>query len=80
MTKPYIYIYIYIYIYVSSKLRSCRYCYMNALHECWLNGWRKAWQQLHKNATSNIKQVMGVASHNAAALRPPTTHHENYQS
>ena len=26
---------------VSSKQRSCWYWYMDALHECWLNGWRK---------------------------------------
>ena len=27
---------------VSSKQRSCRYCYMDALYGCWLNGWRKS--------------------------------------
>ena len=27
---------------VSSKQRSCRYCYMNAPHGRWLNGWRKS--------------------------------------
>ena len=27
---------------VSSKQRSCRYCYMDALHGRWLNGWRKS--------------------------------------
>ena len=27
---------------VSSKQRSCRYCYMDALHGFWLNGWRKS--------------------------------------
>ena len=40
----------------------------------------KAWRQLHKNATSNIEQVMEAAAHKAAAVRPLTTHHENYQS
>ena len=39
----------------------------------------KAWQQLHKNATSNIEQVLEATSHKAADIRPPTTHHENYQ-
>ena len=24
------------------KQRSCWYCYMNAPHRCWLNGWRKS--------------------------------------
>ena len=35
----------------------------------------KAWRQLHKNAVSNIEQVL-----EAAAVRPSTTHHEIYQN
>ena len=38
----------------------------------------KAWQQLHKNAASNNEQVLEATPHKAAAIRPPTTHHENY--
>ena len=40
----------------------------------------KAWQQLHKNAVSNIEQVLEATPQKAAAIRPPTTHHENYQN
>ena len=40
----------------------------------------KAWRQLHKNAMSNIEQVLAATPHKVAAARPPTTHHENYQS
>ena len=40
----------------------------------------KAWRKLHKNATSNIEQVLEEAPHKVAAVRPPTTHHENYPS
>ena len=40
----------------------------------------KAWRQLHKNAASNIEQVLEATPHKAAAVRPPTTHHQNYQS
>ena len=40
----------------------------------------KAWRQLHKNAESNIEQVLEATPHKAAAVRPPTTHNENYQS
>ena len=40
----------------------------------------KAWQQLHKNAVSNIEQVLGAAPHKAAAVWQPTTHDENYPS
>ena len=38
----------------------------------------KVWQLLHKNAASNIEQVLEATSHKAAAVWPPTTHHENY--
>ena len=40
----------------------------------------KAWQQLRKNAASNIEQVLKATLQKAAAVRPPTTHHENYQN
>ena len=38
------------------------------------------WRQLHKNAARNIEQVLKAASHKAAAVRPPTTHHENHKN
>ena len=41
---------------------------------------KKTRQQLHKNAVSNIEQVLEAAPDKAAAVRPPTTHHENYPS
>ena len=37
-------------------------------------------RQLHKNAASYIEQVLEAALHKAAAVRPPTTHLENYQN
>ena len=40
----------------------------------------KVWRQLHKNAASNIEQVLETAPHKTAAIRPLTTHHENYQN
>ena len=40
----------------------------------------KAWRQLQKNAASNIEQVLEAAPHKAAAVRPPTTYHDNYSS
>ena len=39
----------------------------------------KAWRQLYY-AASNTKQVLEATDHKAVAVRPPTTHHENYQS
>ena len=39
----------------------------------------KARRLLHKNAASNIELVLEATTHKAAAIRPPTTHHENYQ-
>ena len=41
---------------------------------------QKAWRQLHKNAASNIEQVLDAATHETAAVWPPTTHPENYQN
>ena len=40
----------------------------------------KAWRQLHKNAASNIEQVLETAPHEETSVQPPTTHLENYQS
>ena len=40
----------------------------------------KARQQLHKNAASNIEQVLEATSHKALTIQPPTSHHENYQT
>ena len=40
----------------------------------------KAWRQLHKNSAINTEQVLEETLHKAAAIRPPTSHHKNYQS
>ena len=40
----------------------------------------KARQKLQKNATSNIQRVLEATPNKTATVRPPTTHHENYQS
>ena len=40
----------------------------------------KAWRQLHKNAANNIEQVQEAQPDKTAAVRLPTTHHENYPS
>ena len=37
-------------------------------------------RQLHKNAASNIEQVLEATPHKAPTIRPPTSHHENYPS
>ena len=41
---------------------------------------KKTWLQLHKNAASNREQVLEAIPYKTAAVRPPTTHHENYPS
>ena len=38
----------------------------------------KAWRQLHKNAVSYVEQHLDAKTYKTAAVRPPTTHHENY--
>ena len=39
----------------------------------------KAWRQ-QKNAVSYTEQILETEPHKAAPVRPPTTHHENYQN
>ena len=34
---------------------------------------------IHKNAASNFEQVLEAMSHKAPTVRPPASHHENYQ-
>ena len=40
----------------------------------------KTWRQMHKNAASNIEHVLKATPYKAAAVRPPSNHHENYQN
>ena len=37
----------------------------------------EARRQLHKNAASNIEQVLAATNHKTPTVRPPATHHEN---
>ena len=37
-------------------------------------------RQLHKNAASNIEQILEATPHKAPTIRPPASHHENYPS
>ena len=38
----------------------------------------EARRQLHKNAASNIEQVLEATAHKTPTIRPPTSNHENY--
>ena len=40
----------------------------------------KARRQLHKNAASNIEQVLKAMVYKAPTIRPPSSHHEDYPS
>ena len=40
----------------------------------------EARRQLHKNAASNIEQVLAATPHKAPTIQPLTSHHENYPS
>ena len=40
----------------------------------------EARRQLHKNAASNIEQVMEETPHKAPTIRPPAPRHKNYTS
>ena len=53
---------------------------MDALLGRQQNAGEKARRQLHKNAASNIEQVLEATPHNAPTIGPTTSHHENYPS
>ena len=40
----------------------------------------EARQQLHKNAASNIEQVLAATPHKTPTVRAPAYYHENYSS
>ena len=40
----------------------------------------EAKRQLHKNAASNIEQVLAVTPHKSPTIQPLASHHENYPS
>ena len=40
----------------------------------------KARRQLHKNAASNLEQVLVATPHKSPTVRPPASYHENYSS
>ena len=40
----------------------------------------KSRQQLHKNAASNIEQVLAATPLKTPTIRPPASHHEMYPS
>ena len=40
----------------------------------------EAIRQLHKNAASNLEQVMVATPHKTPTVRPPASYHENYSS
>ena len=37
-------------------------------------------RQLHKNAASNLEQVLAATPHKTPTVRPPASYHENYPS
>ena len=40
----------------------------------------KARRQLHKNAASNLEQVLAATPHKTPTVQPPASYHENYSS
>ena len=61
---------------VSSRQRSVGYCCMEANK----TAGEEARRQLHKNAASNIEQVLTAIPNKAPTIRTPASHHENYTS
>ena len=40
----------------------------------------EARRELHKNAASNLEQVLAATPHKTPTVRPPASYHENYSS
>ena len=40
----------------------------------------EARRQLHKNAASNLEQILVAKPHKTPTVRPPASYHENYSS
>ena len=40
----------------------------------------EARRQLHKNAASNLEQVLAATPHKTPTIQPPASYHENYPS
>ena len=40
----------------------------------------EARRQLHKNAASNLEQVLATVTHKTPTVRPPASYHKNYSS
>ena len=45
-----------------------------------LTAGEEARRQLHKNAASNLEQVLAATPHKTPTIRPPAPYHENYSS
>ena len=41
---------------------------------------KEARRQLHKNAASNLEQVLAATPHKTPTVWPPASYHENYSS
>ena len=66
-------------LFIHQKLRQCWYCYMDALHGRWLNRWRKSLMATTQILWAILNKSWRQHHHKTAAVRPPTSHHENYQ-
>ena len=44
-----------------------------------MTGEEARWQ-LHKNAVSNLEQVLAATPHKTPTIQPPASYHENYPS
>ena len=65
-----------------SCLGSCRIDTAEWMHYMDANktAGEEARRQLHKNAASNLEQVMATTPHKTPTIRPPASYHKNYPS
>ena len=54
--------------------------YIDSLLDANKTAGEEARRQLHKNAASNLEQVLAATPHKTPTVRPPASYHENYSS
>ena len=57
-----------------------KYCYLTLIILFNKTAREEARRQLHKNAASNLEQVLAAKLHKTPTVRPPASYHENYSS
>ena len=75
---------LHIFFWIRSNSRAGRYCIDTAIWMHYMDSNKTAGEearrQLHKNAASNLEQVLAATPHKTPTVEPSASYHENYSS